>query len=997
MRLDNEKMEMMMFIRLDQEGGEVRGFILSIHLDLFFRDLDRTGPEKTTLIQEAWFVWVLVGTIGGTLWLALCVFSVWLFRRRRRNNKKKMAQNGMYSAVPVHKSEESGRPGGGIGRDDVIYSQKEGNIHTAYGGLQSDLASLLDCGHKEGPHLGETPAGGQLYSAASVSGPHSKTYYQRPPGGPCPPPPPSSSSVAPYATTTLINKGVNPQPRPGQSLEAPGAGFRPINHAYVHSSASGSGDSCNKPDMRSSDSNTDNSRPTTAAGCCPHDHCEGLASPSSDSGSITTDENGIQVKRPHKYSRIGGPTGCLSCPNCAGGKQGQQAHMNLAELLPPPPEHPPPHHEMMMVGQSVGPGSRHGGGGNDMGSCTLNRHNPHAYLYGNDTGGSNMAETRFIESRCSPASACSCPQVPHDRMRGNINNNTVSNNTMPYSDMEYPVHSHGSHAHSLHNTPHQPYPRYHEGSHQDGGGGGGPGNSYGCERPYSPKLLNTGRGEAGAGSSSGGSNRCQSPLSCLNCGSSYPPQQQQPPPPAPPSSSSSSNNSQQHHHPQQQQQQPFNPNAPHYHYHNNPHMSQGGGVYPQVGGAYNHQPVALHGYRIPPMEAEYKSHEGEDGGVSMDRACQSSLPSLANDCLQAGYGRRPDSPPSEDHHDYVGESDMEVQQRVDCPTPDSSVNGEGGSASGSMQLAWPSTTDDDTDSVSHDDSDNHLQADGGGGGRGGDDDNIGDGDDHDDDSSSDSSFLADADFASAVARAAQLSGLTVVGTTVTDPKSSGNSKKYRKHRTPPARPHSPYSTDSNMSAVVHKPYPKSDRKKQLLEQARKYGQRKDGVGQNMDIEEAELDTPAYHRPYYPTFPRHHTMGVARAGPVMAVLSDHEGGGNYSTPTSFLYPQLYELHPSPYLRSSNAEPSFAASPDFAPVQYVVRHKCTVDESMEHDITNITTNTSAKIKHSGLRGFGEHQGSYKQDGSWKQSSELGNCRTSAVTSCQGSYSFRPTCWD
>ncbi|RUS74293.1 hypothetical protein EGW08_017944, partial [Elysia chlorotica] len=303
--------------------------------------------------------------------------------------------------------------------------------------------------------------------------------------------------------------------------------------------------------------------------------------------------------------------------------------------------------------------------------------------------------------------------------------------------------------------------------------------------PYSPKLLNTGGGGGGGGSSSGGSNRCHSPLSCHTCGSSYPPQQQQPPPPpAPPSSSSSSNNSQAHHHhpqqlQQQQQQQPFNPNTAHYHYHNNPHMvqSQGGGVYPQVGGAYNHQPVALHGYRIPPMEAEFKNHEEEEeGGVSMDRACQSSLPSLANDCLQAGYGRRPDSPVSEDHHDYVGESDLEARHRLDCPTPDSSVNGEGGSAS-------------------------------------------------------------DADFASAVARAAQLSGLTVVGTTVTDPKSSGNSKKYRKHRNAPARPHSPYSTDSNMSAVVHKPYPKSDRKKQLLEQARKYGQRKDG--QNMDIQEAD--------------------------------------------------------------------------------------------------------------------------------------------------------------
>jgi hypothetical protein len=44
-------------------------------------------------------------------------------------------------------------------------------------------------------------------------------------------------------------------------------------------------------------------------------------------------------------------------------------------------------------------------------------------------------------------------------------------------------------------------------------------------------------------------------------------------------------------------------------------------------------------------------------------------------------------------------------------------------------------------------------------------------------SSSDESFLAEADFASAVAKAAEQSGLTVVGTTVTDPnagKDKGN-------------------------------------------------------------------------------------------------------------------------------------------------------------------------------------------------------------------------------
>ena len=42
--------------------------------------------------------------------------------------------------------------------------------------------------------------------------------------------------------------------------------------------------------------------------------------------------------------------------------------------------------------------------------------------------------------------------------------------------------------------------------------------------------------------------------------------------------------------------------------------------------------------------------------------------------------------------------------------------------------------------------------------------------------SSDGSLPTDADFASAVARAAELSGMTVVGTTVTDPKANGKIK-----------------------------------------------------------------------------------------------------------------------------------------------------------------------------------------------------------------------------
>lgn len=69
-------------------------------------------------------------------------------------------------------------------------------------------------------------------------------------------------------------------------------------------------------------------------------------------------------------------------------------------------------------------------------------------------------------------------------------------------------------------------------------------------------------------------------------------------------------------------------------------------------------------------------------------------------------------------------------------------------------------------------------------------------------SSSDGEFLAQADFASAVAKAAELSGLTVVGSTVIDPNSGKERvKKQRPVKERPKRPTSPYSTDSNYSSV----------------------------------------------------------------------------------------------------------------------------------------------------------------------------------------------------
>jgi len=39
------------------------------------------------MVQQPWFIGTIIGTIGGALWFALCVFSLWLCRRRQRNRK----------------------------------------------------------------------------------------------------------------------------------------------------------------------------------------------------------------------------------------------------------------------------------------------------------------------------------------------------------------------------------------------------------------------------------------------------------------------------------------------------------------------------------------------------------------------------------------------------------------------------------------------------------------------------------------------------------------------------------------------------------------------------------------------------------------------------------------------------------------------------------------------------------------------------------------------
>lgn len=90
--------------------------------------------------------------------------------------------------------------------------------------------------------------------------------------------------------------------------------------------------------------------------------------------------------------------------------------------------------------------------------------------------------------------------------------------------------------------------------------------------------------------------------------------------------------------------------------------------------------------------------------------------------------------------------------------------------------------------------------------------------------SSDGSFQTKLDFASAVAKAAKMSGLTVASAphlASVSVKDRGKVKKASKHRQR-ARCTSPYSTDSNYSAVnlPHKPYPKSERRCQLRDHSK---------------------------------------------------------------------------------------------------------------------------------------------------------------------------------
>lgn len=54
------------------------------------------GELNQALLMEPWFIATLVATVGAAIWLALCLFSIWIYRRRteRKKGKKNRAVTG---------------------------------------------------------------------------------------------------------------------------------------------------------------------------------------------------------------------------------------------------------------------------------------------------------------------------------------------------------------------------------------------------------------------------------------------------------------------------------------------------------------------------------------------------------------------------------------------------------------------------------------------------------------------------------------------------------------------------------------------------------------------------------------------------------------------------------------------------------------------------------------------------------------------------------------
>jgi len=191
--------------------------------------------------QAPWFIATTIGVIGAALWFCLCIFIIWLCRKKKAQNKLKSG----VTMVPVHKTDDpsssftalssmaytarnSLEPLSTLARLGSYFTSLNApnylhkDIANHVNNLPPDVAAMTgDCSKEEllADNLYNNPQ--QLAHAHPM-----KTFYNKG----------SSYECSPYATTTLLTRGLGMEPQPinmGGPLVRAGSesAFRPIQAA----------------------------------------------------------------------------------------------------------------------------------------------------------------------------------------------------------------------------------------------------------------------------------------------------------------------------------------------------------------------------------------------------------------------------------------------------------------------------------------------------------------------------------------------------------------------------------------------------------------------------------------------------------------------------------------------------------------------------------------------------------------------------------------------
>ncbi|KAL1417407.1 hypothetical protein MTO96_026863 [Rhipicephalus appendiculatus] len=254
------------------------------------------------IVTQSWFI----ALFGFLLLVAVTIFVLLVIRKRRLQHAKSLA------TVPVHKQEDisncfnslNGRPG--LSPHEALWIN-----HSAWRSsdqskdpfCETKLLNKMSCATNDLNYssvYAPLNCGINAPDYAEVDAQSMTTFYKKD----------LPSIPEPYATTTLINpslqKSLNGSAKDARSGSSAEEGSRKSEKGFDLELARASEDGITDRLLES----------------------DKLASPASDSGSYTTDEYGMPIKKcRQKFSR--------------GGTSSKGPMMNWSELIPPPPEQPP--------------------------------------------------------------------------------------------------------------------------------------------------------------------------------------------------------------------------------------------------------------------------------------------------------------------------------------------------------------------------------------------------------------------------------------------------------------------------------------------------------------------------------------------------------------------------------------------------------------------------------------------------------------------------------